>query len=210
MISVITPTYNRAHLLPRVMQSLLRQTCDQWEWVVVDDGSTDNTSRIVAGWAAENARIRLVTEANTGLALARNAGIAAAKGRYLTFLDSDDEYEPTHLELRRTMLEVSPDIDLLHGGLRIVGGSEFVPDRENPHKQIAISDCYVGGTFFMRAKVARELGGFRRPDFGDDFDFMTRALARFKVRRVDFPTYIYHRETPDSMCNVESARRTIN
>lgn len=209
MISVITPTYNRAHLLPRVMESLLRQTCAGWEWVVVDDGSFDNTSDIVAQWSSRDKRVRLVAQSNTGLAFARNAGIAAARGRYLTFLDSDDEYEPTHLEERRAVLEALPDVDLLHGGLRIVGGSEYVPDRENPSKQIAIADCYVGGTFFMRSRVARELGGFRRPDFGDDFDFMTRALTRFKVQRVDFPTYVYHRETPDSMCNMESARRSM-
>lgn len=192
------------------MHSLLRQTCDRWEWVVVNDGSTDHTADLIAKLSATDERIRLVRQANSGLAFARNAGIAAAKGRYLTFLDSDDEYEPTHLELRRAILEASPDIDLLHGGLRIVGGNEYVPDRENPNKQIAIANCYVGGTFFMRAEVARELGGFRRPDFGDDFDFMTRALTRFKVQRVDYPTYIYHRETPDGMCNMESARRTKN
>ncbi len=171
----------------------------------MDDGSTDNTADIVANLSARDARIRVVHQANTGLAFARNAGIEAAGGRYLTFLDSDDEYEPNHLELRRAVMEASPDVDLLHGGLRIVGGSQFVPDREQPGKQIAIADCHVGGTFFMRAEVARALGGFRRPDFGDDFDFMTRALTRFQVQRIEFPTYIYHRETPDSMCNVEAA-----
>lgn len=207
MISVIMTAYNRAHLLPRAIGSLLAQSCADWELVVVDDGSTDATAGVAADFARRDGRIRVVSQANTGLAWARNAGIAVARGEWLTFLDSDDEYDPPHLQLRLSHVAARPGVDMLHGGLRIVGGPDTVPDRANPGAVIRIADCFVGGTFFMRRAVPGALGGFRRPDFGDDYDFMLRARERFVIERVDFPTYVYHRDTPDGMCNMEARRR---
>ncbi len=202
MISVVMPSYNRAHLLDRAVASLLAQTFRDWELVLVDDGSTDNTGDVSARLAAQDRRIRVVHQQNTGLSGARNAGIARAAGELITFLDSDDEYLLGHLALRAAHMAAHPAVDLIHGGVVIVGGPAEVPDRTQPGRMIAIADCYVGGTFFMRRHVPAALGGFRKPDFGDDYDFMTRALGRFRVERVDWPTYVYHRETPDSMCNL--------
>ena len=207
MISVIMTAFNRAHLLPRAIRSLQAQTCAEWELVVVDDGSTDATAEVAAGFAHQDHRIRVVSQANTGLAWARNAGIAVARGDWVTFLDSDDEYDPPHLELRLAHVGARPGLDMLHGGLRIVGGPDTVPDRDNPGAVIRIEDCFVGGTFFMRRAVPQALGGFRRPDFGDDYDFMMRARERFTIERVGYPTYVYHRDTPDGMCNLEARKR---
>ncbi|ABL65478.1 glycosyltransferase family 2 protein [Chlorobium phaeobacteroides] len=99
-ISVILPTFNRARLLDTAIQSVLGQTFTDWELLVVDDGSSDNTFDLVNPYITENPRIRYLRHCNRKLNNTRNAGIQAAFGRYITFLDSDDSYTPDHLESR--------------------------------------------------------------------------------------------------------------
>ncbi len=203
MISVVLATFNRAALLPRAIASLTAQTCREWELVVVDDGSNDGTAELMARQTRADSRIRYCRQANTGLVGARNAGISMSQGGIITFLDSDDEYLPGHLALRSTHLAANPSVDMLHGGVLIVGGADRVPDLNRPGHTIAIADCFVGGTFFMRRHVAADLRGFRKPDFGCDHEFMTRALGRHRVEKVEWATYVYHRDQPDSMCNLQ-------
>lgn len=209
-ISVIVTAFNRCALLPRAFESLKAQTLQSWEAVVVDDGSTDGTRELVADCQRSESRILYVYQENAGLSAARNAGLRAASAPLLTFLDSDDEYSPRHLELRAAYMDAHTEVDILHGGLTVVGGPDWVPDRFDPSRRIALADCFVGGTFVMRRRLVEALGGFRKPDYGDDFDFMTRALeAGFRAARTGEPTYIYHRETPDGMCNLMAAAHTF-
>ena len=96
-ITVVTPTYNRAGLLPRVWESLRTQNAD-FEWIIVDDGSSDNTSVVIA--AFDDPRITFITlPENRGTNVARNAGAQRAKGRYVVFLDSDDQLNPESLAI---------------------------------------------------------------------------------------------------------------
>lgn len=104
-VSIILPTYNRADTIGRAMESVLRQSYSDWELVVVDDGSTDDTAALVAN---RDPRIRLIRQSNGGCYAARNAGIAASLGRYLAFLDSDDEWLPHFLEVTTSFLESHP------------------------------------------------------------------------------------------------------
>jgi len=201
MISIVLATYNRAHLLPRAIESVLRQTVLDWELIVIDDGSTDATRQQVEPYLIDK-RIQYHFQPNAGLALARNTGMQRSRGEWITYLDSDDEYTPDHLEQRRQFLSQYPDTDLLHGGVQIVGGPDYVRDVNDPLKHVALADCFIGGTFFMRRSVYEELGGFRPPDFGTDYEFAQRALPKFTVRKTDALTYVYHRETPDSLCNL--------
>lgn len=97
-ISVIVPVYNTAPYLPACLDSLLAQTFPDFEAILVDDGSTDESPRILASYAEKDARFRVLTRPNGGLSAARNTGIAAASGVYLAFLDSDDVLDPAFLE----------------------------------------------------------------------------------------------------------------
>ncbi len=200
--SVIICTYNREALLPRAIDSLLAQSEEDWEALIIDDGSTDGTTLLAKDYVARHpAKFRYVYHANKGLPLSRNAGLLAAAGLYATFLDSDDEYAPSHLSIRKKALLQNPDVDLLHGGIKIIG-NEFVPDVRHPGNMIHISECTVGGTFCIRKKLAEALGGFRNVGIGDDFDFFNRAVSYGATTgKIDFPTYIYHRDTPDSLCS---------
>src|SRR5438128_1726139 len=94
--SVIIPTYNRAAFLPKTIQSVTAQAFTDWEIIIVDDGSTDDTKDVVEGIA--ESRLRYIFQQNAERSAARNNGIRQAKGKYICFLDSDDQYLQTHLQ----------------------------------------------------------------------------------------------------------------
>ena len=197
LISVILPTFNRAGLLPRSISSVLAQTFTDWELIVIDDGSTDNTAEVVAAWRKKSTQIRSVRQANQGVGAARNRGVAEARGAYIACLDSDDEYRPTHLETRLALLR-RHDLDLIQGGVR-VDGTQWVVDFFNPTKLIRISECVIGGTLFGKRTVFIELGGFCDLNYGEDLDLWERAQKEFKAETFREPaTYILH-ETPNSL-----------
>ena len=113
--SVIMPVYNHAHYLERAVQSVIAQTCDDWELIIVDDGSTDGSGGLVDRLAARDGRIRVLHQANAGPAAARNAGLAVARGPWLAYLDSDDLYLPDTLEHYRRFIQTHPDVRFIHG-----------------------------------------------------------------------------------------------
>lgn len=118
-VSVIIPARNRANLIERAVRSVLAQTYQDFEIVIVDDGSTDDTPQSIAALAKEDRRIRFLRhEANRGAQAARNSGIRAALGNWIAFLDSDDQWLPDSLALR---LERAKD-----GGLQVVHSECYV------------------------------------------------------------------------------------
>src|SRR5699024_9770943 len=99
MISVITPAYNSEVYIQETIQSVLNQTYSDWEMIIVDDRSKDNTVRLIKEMQDKDSRIRLIElEKNSGSAVARNTAIEHSKGRYIAFLDSDDGWYPEKLE----------------------------------------------------------------------------------------------------------------
>lgn len=199
--SVIICTYNRAGLLPRALDSLIAQTETDWEAIVVDDGSTDDTATIVQRYAAAHRTIRGLYHTNRGTGLSRNAGLQVSTGLFVTFLDSDDEYLPDHLASRKRMLLDHPMVEFLHGGVDIIG-TPYVADKDDPTKSIHIAECAVGGTFVIRRDVLTALGGFDAVRYADDAMLHERASNEgVVIARTDHPTYIYHRDTPDSLCS---------
>lgn len=113
-VSVILPTYNRAHLLPRAIGSVLQQTYADFELIVVDDASQDNTQAVALAFPDE--RVRYLRQANNGgVAAARNAGIAASQGRFLAFQDSDDLWHPQKLARQmQAWPEAGPETAVLY------------------------------------------------------------------------------------------------
>jgi hypothetical protein len=106
-VSVVIPTYNRAHLVPNALRSVLAATRDGDEVIVVDDGSTDDTESALAPWRD---RIRYVRVPNGGAGAARNHGVSIATAPLVAFLDSDDEWLPDKLELQRALMAARPEI----------------------------------------------------------------------------------------------------
>ena len=120
LISVVIPAYNRAATISDCLRSVQAQTYQDWEAIVVDDGSTDSTPEVVTQLAREDARIRLIRQdRNRGAQAARNVGIQAAQGKWIAFLDSDDQYLPHSLESR---LEVAraEKVSVVHSSCNII------------------------------------------------------------------------------------------
>ncbi len=197
--SVVIATYNRADVLSRAVLSLINQTCASWEGIVVDDGSTDNTRQVISDFISKGYSIQYIQQNHFGEVGAKNKGISKSSGRYITFLDSDDEYKTNHLESRLRILQQDSSIQLLHGGVTIIG-NKYVPDIHQPGRMISLSECVIGGTFFLRADAMLSLDGLRQKDIGSDADLFSRAVEKeFIIKRTDIPTYIYHREREDSI-----------
>ncbi len=105
-MSIILPTYNRADTIMRAVDSVLKQTFEDWELVIIDDGSTDGTAEVVSGL---DRRIRVIRQENGGTYVARNRGLQECTGRLITFLDSDDEWLDCYLAITHAFMEWSPE-----------------------------------------------------------------------------------------------------
>ena len=112
-VSVVIPTHNHAGYIRQAIDSALAQTSAPLEVIVVDDGSTDETPRILADYGG---RIRAIRQSNAGVSVARNTGIAAAAGDLIALLDSDDSWAPTKLERQIARLSADPGVGLVHCG----------------------------------------------------------------------------------------------
>jgi glycosyltransferase involved in cell wall biosynthesis len=187
------PTFNRARYLENAVQSAISQSFENWELIIVDDGSSDNTLETLDPYIDRYPNIRYLRHKNRKAALSRNAGIQASFGRYITFLDSDDHYLSNHLESRMAIIKEYHDVSLLSGGF-ICDENMMVKDRNNPDRLINIQECVLGGTFFGKRELFFSLKGFRDLEYAEDADLWERAVNRFSVKKIENPkTYVYQR-----------------
>jgi glycosyltransferase involved in cell wall biosynthesis len=119
LVTAIIPNFNHARFLAEAVESALAQTHDRIEILVVDDGSTDGSRSVLAAFGD---RIRVIRQANRGVAAARNAGVQAARGDYFAFLDADDAWLPLKLERQLARFAAEPNLGLVHCGLEAIDG----------------------------------------------------------------------------------------
>jgi len=124
-VSVIIPTFNRGYILAEAIQSVLDQTYPHFELIIIDDGSTDGTMAVVAGF--QDARIRFAQHPkNAGVAAARNTGLAVAQGDLICFLDSDDLYKPEKLQVQVRFMDEHPEVGGVFSVLEWIRGARHV------------------------------------------------------------------------------------
>jgi glycosyltransferase involved in cell wall biosynthesis len=199
-ISVILTVYNRKDKILRAVNSVLSQSFKNWELIIVDDGSTDGTENIIFPLLKKHPRIKYLRHSNKGTALSLNAGLLNSEGKYITFLDSDDEYKKEHLKIRYDFLKANTKADLIHTNCTFIGRDEdmYVPDARNKKRLIHISECISGATFFGKKEVFEKLKGFKKV-YSYDSEFYRRAKRKFYVIELNSPTYIYNRDSKDSV-----------
>ena len=125
IISIIVPIYNRGKWLPNCLDSISSQTFKDWECILVNDGSTDNSLEIAQEYAANDARFIVFSQENQGVSAARNLGLDHAKGKWVTFVDSDDEIAPDYLEILHKLGEEN-NADLVFGSTHYYSDSQLV------------------------------------------------------------------------------------
>ncbi|MEI6752100.1 MAG: glycosyltransferase [Paludibacter sp.] len=126
-VSVIVPCYNQAQFLPETLDSVLAQTYQNWECIIVNDGSTDNTESIAIKYCNNDRRFKYVIKPNGGLSSARNAGITESKGDFLQFLDSDDILLPEKLAIQATQIEKHSNVDICISHYRLFSKDKNLP-----------------------------------------------------------------------------------
>lgn len=121
LVSIVLPTFNRQAVLDRAVRSVIAQTVQDWELILIDDGSTDETPALTNRYAAElGDRFQFIRHPNQGSSNARNRGIEASRGRFVAFLDSDDEFAPTKLERQLALFKKRPELGFVYSDYEIV------------------------------------------------------------------------------------------
>lgn len=220
-VSIIMPAYNVAPYVGAAIRSALAQTFTDFELIVVDDGSKDDTAEIVRELVREDERVRLVQQANRGLAGARNTALRASRGEFLALLDSDDTWEPEFLAAQLALLDAHPDVDIVTGNGWYLDGprngqlARPCPDpRPDPELASIIGDEW--SVFIMsvfRRRVYTGIGPFDETmRSNEDYDFWLRAaLAGFVFLRNDRPLGHYRVRTDSlSASNVRMLRGILH
>lgn len=190
MVSVIIPSYNREKVLPRAIDSVLAQTYTDLEVIVADDCSSDNTRAIVEAYTDPRVRYGCL-EKNSGACAARNLGIEMARGEYIAFQDSDDEWLPHKLQFQMdTLAQTGADLTFCSFEKRYDNGtsqvhpqglsSHMCTKEELMNDSLASTQCILG-----RAEAVRETMFDVTMPRMQDYDFIIRAVDRYKVYYTD-------------------------
>ena len=208
-VSIIIPTYNRAHLIGRAIKSVLNQTYQDFEIIVVDDGSTDNMEEVVKKFQKKNKRIRYIRhKENKGEAAARNTGIKAAKGEYIAFQDSDDEWFPEKLEKQMEVFESAPSkVGVVYTGFYRVKNnkktyipSSWVKQKEGDiHKELLKGNFVGTPAMVVKKECFEKVGMFDEnlPQL-EDWELVIRLSKYYEFKCIDEPLMIAH-YTPGSV-----------
>jgi GT2 family glycosyltransferase len=189
LVSVIIPTYNRWPMLRDAVASVLTQTFKNFELIIVDDGSTDETAHELAQYGAS---LRLVAQHNRGVAAARNAGVRVAKGEYIAFLDSDDLWLPKKLEVQTAFMQRNEGIDICQTEETWIRRGIRVNPRQKHHKPAgnifrpSLDLCLVSpSAVMMTRRLFQETGGFDETfRVCEDYDLWLRIAVNYPVALV--------------------------
>lgn len=206
MFSVIIPLYNKAPYVAKAIESVLGQTYRDFEVIVIDDGSTDQSLEVAKTF--ENKSITIVSQPNSGVSTARNNGVKLAKHPYICFLDADDWWHPTFLEEMKRLITDFPDAGIYGSGYYIVKNEQerIAPIGVPQGFERGIIDyCEVyaktlcmplwTGAVIVPKYIFDEEGGFKSQlKFGEDFDLWIRIALKHKVILVNKPLAYYNQD----------------
>lgn len=196
-ISIIIPTFNRASVIMRAIQSVFNQTFHDYELIVVDDGSTDDTQSLLSD-LIKTQKIKYIKQDNAGVSAARNLGAKNSFGEWLAFLDSDDEWLPKKLEEQILFLNKNENIQVVYGqeiwmrkGKRVNQGlahqkyGGWIFDK-------CVQQCFIAPTSVMlKKKLFNELNGFNE-EFAvcEDYDLWLKISSQYEIGYIDNPIVV--------------------
>lgn len=201
-VSVLMPAYNAEKYIAESIESILNQTFSDFEFIIINDGSHDNTAQIVKKYAAHDSRIKFVDNAhNSGVGVVRNMLLDMAVGEFVAYQDADDISFPHRLQTMVEFLDAHPDITVVGSALKTMPGNKIIKCPKCPK----ILDFYVANhianpsVMFRRADINKH--GIRyNPSYttAEDYDFWTRVVQYFNVFNLD-DALVHYREQTTSL-----------
>ena len=213
LISVVIPAYNAELFLDETLESVLSQTYENWECIIVNDGSTDSTESIAKKWCEKDSRFRLTNKENGGLSSARNWGIKESKAEYIAFLDADDILTPDSLEVRINVL-IEQNVDLVATKLQHFTDKLPKVSKNNARQdvlyyakegltQLMAFNKVTPSTVLCKKSVMDEVGGFTWHKKAEDLHCWLKVLfAGYKIYRID-ETLLLYRLVENSMSSTD-------
>ena len=196
-LSIIIPCYNGAEFLSETLDCLQKQTIEDWECIIVNDGSADNSLQIMREYEAKDSRYKVIDKKNEGVSIARNVAIAASSGKYILPLDSDDLIDPTYAEKAIDYLEKHPDVILVYCRAKYFGdrNEEWILPEYN------YEELMFGNQIFCSCVYRREdydkTGGYN-PNMKkglEDWDFLLSLLNKdSKVYQIPEILFFYRKQ----------------
>ncbi|MBU1006396.1 MAG: glycosyltransferase family 2 protein [Candidatus Omnitrophica bacterium] len=207
MISVIIPTFNRESLLKKTIDSILSQTYQGFELIIVDDGSTDDTPRLISGIGR---KIIYIKQENKGPASARNLGIKNSSKPFIAFLDSDDSWEKDKLEIQLKAMRENPDFQISHTNETWHKNGRLL-NQKKKHKKCGgyifdkcLSLCAVSmSTVMIKKEIFDTVGMFDESlSCCEDYDFWLRASVKHKFLLIEKPLTLKDGGRPDQVSSI--------
>ena len=204
MFSVIMPLYNKQDTVIESIQSILAQTVQDFEIIIVDDGSSDDSA--ARAESVSDPRVSVLRKKNGGVSAARNYGVARAKGDYICFLDADDLWLPNHLEALQELISAVPDAGLYATRFRqeSIDGSVYSPDLGNKYilefdnvfnTELEQRSVLNTNSICMQHRIFVDAGGFVEGErIGEDTSLWYRVAAFYKVAIINVVTTVYRLE----------------
>jgi glycosyltransferase involved in cell wall biosynthesis len=192
-VSVIVPCYNLAKYLPETLNSVLNQTYSDWECIIINDGSKDNTEELALEWLIKDKRFKYVSKENGGVSDARNYGINTSVGEYILPLDGDDLIERTYLEKAVRVLEQRPDVGIVYCKAMFFGGKkgEWKLPKFNLRRNLT-SNVIFCSAFFRRIDFLDTPGYNKNMIYGnEDWDLWLSLLEK-EVNVYRIPEILFH------------------
>ncbi len=198
--SLVMPALNAEATLGRAIDSVLAQSFGDWELIVVDDGSTDETLQIAQSYEQQDGRVRVLRQEHGGCAAARQTGAVAARGEWVTKMDADDALTPDALEVLAAAMDAEPGYDIYsatgykvyldRSRREVLNDPKFLRPQSLTLEDL-IEDCWIfGGAASIRRETLERVGGFRPQVHCEDYDLWLRSLAAGATHRY-VPAHIY-------------------
>lgn len=198
-LSILMPVYNREDTVNRAIRSIKASSFTDFECIIIDDGSTDNTGAVIDESIKNDDRfVKLTLDSNCGIGYALAVGTLNSFGKWLTRCDSDDEYTIGHLQSRVAYIAANHNVTVIYGGMSPVNGESTIPLKNGI--SVPVFNTAQGPTIFFKRDVIDRIGTFSYVRYGEDEDFLNRAIqCGENISKIDDKSYIYYRDSSNSL-----------